>query len=420
MPPSQTESPGPTVAAHRLWDDIVATARFGGTAGGGITRLALSQEDRQVRDWFAARSGELGCELSIDAIGNMFALYPGRDPALPPIAMGSHLDTQPLGGRFDGILGVLAGLEVLRALKEAGCLLQRPLAVINWANEEGARFSPAMFGSGVHAGALPLDDALGTRDRDGTSVRNALDAIGYRGAEAPGARRFAAYLELHIEQGPVLEDEGRDIGIVTGVQGLRWFDIEVEGLEAHAGSTPMGRRRDALVVAAELVLAARDIARRHAPGVITAGHCAVSPNSRNVVPGRARLEIDMRHPEAAGLDAMETELVAVVQAANHGATTSMRRIWAKAPVAFDPVCIAAIGHSAAVCGLSAVELASGAGHDAAHMAALAPTGMIFIPSRDGLSHNENEYSTPEQCARGAQVLLEAVVQIDRLLPSRPG
>ena len=417
MPPGQTASPVPTIAGDRLWDDVVATARFGGTAGGGITRLALSEEDRQVRDWFAARTRDLGCELSIDAIGNMLALFPGRDAALPPIAMGSHLDTQPLSGRFDGILGVLAGLEVLRALKEAGCLLQRPLAVVNWTNEEGARFSPAMLGSSVHAGALSLDAALGIRDRDGTTVGDALEAIGYRGAEAPGARRFAAYLELHIEQGPLLEAEHRDIGIVTGVQGLRWFDIEIEGLEAHAGSTPMGRRRDALVAAAELVLAARDIARRHAPGVITAGHCVVSPNSRNVVPGQARLEIDMRHPESAGLEAMEAELAAAVRVGNDVGTTSMRRIWAKAPVAFDPRCIAAIGRSAAACGLSAVEIASGAGHDAANLAALAPTGMIFIPSRDGLSHNENEYSTPEQCARGTQVLLEAVVQIDRLLSS---
>lgn len=401
----------PLIDAAQLSADIEATARFGGTTNGGVSRLSLTAEDKGVRDWFTALSIELGCRVTVDPIGNLFASYPGRNGALPAIMTGSHLDTQPGGGRYDGILGVLAGLAVLRALKTAGFETEHPLTVVNWTNEEGSRFSPAMFGSGVHAGAITLDEALAVHDRAGVSVGQALDAIGYHGSQ-PYTTIPAAYVELHIEQGPVLEAEGIAIGAVTGVQGLRWFDVEIEGTESHAGSTPMANRRDALTAAARLILDIEAIGHAHAPGVLTVGHADVFPNSRNVVPGRVSLQIDMRHPNEAGLDAMET---ALRQAMAGQAHSRIDRIWTKKPVAFDPACIEAVRRAAADCSLSCRDITSGAGHDAAHLATLAPTAMIFIPSRDGLSHNEREYSSPRQCADGAEVLLRTILALDRRL-----
>ncbi|MGJ4857191.1 Zn-dependent hydrolase [Labrys sp. La1] len=403
--------PTPLLDAAQLNADIEATARFGGTGNGGVSRLTLTPEDKAVRDWFVARASELGCSVTIDPIGNLFASYPGRNAALPAIMTGSHLDTQPGGGRYDGILGVLAGFAALRALKSSGLVTEHPLTVVNWTNEEGSRFSPAMFGSGVHAGAIALDEALAVRDQSGVSVGQALDSIGYRGSRSH-TENPAAYVELHIEQGPVLEAEGIAIGAVTGVQGLRWFDVEIKGTESHAGSTPMANRRDALTAAARLILDVEAIGRAHAPGVLTVGRAGVFPNSRNVVPGRVSLQIDMRHPGEAGLEAMETALRQAVA----GQTDSrIERIWAKKPVAFDPACIDAVRQAAADCGLSCRDIASGAGHDAAHLATLAPTAMIFIPSRDGLSHNEREYSSPRQCADGAEVLLRTLLKLDRRL-----
>lgn len=409
QPLASRTQPTPRIDAAQLNADIEATAQFGGTGHGGVSRLTLTPEDKSVRDWFTARCAELGCRVSVDPIGNQFATYPGRNAALPTIMTGSHLDTQPGGGRYDGILGVLAGLAALRALKSSGLVTEHPLTVVNWTNEEGSRFSPAMFGSGVHAGAIALDEALAVRDRAGVSVGEALDAIGYRGSLVE-RQTPAAYVELHIEQGPVLEAEGIAIGAVTGVQGLRWFDVTIEGTESHAGSTPMANRRDALTAAARLILDVEAIGRAHAPGVLTVGHAGVFPNSRNVVPGRVSLQIDMRHPGEAGLDAMEA---ALRQAAANQPDSRIDRIWAKKPVAFDPTCIEAIRQAAADCGLSCRDIASGAGHDAAHMAALTPTAMIFIPSRDGLSHNEREYSSPRQCAEGAEVLLRTLLELDR-------
>ncbi len=255
----------PATNGDRLWNDIVTTARFGGTDKGGVTRLTLTEEDRQVRDWFVGECRALGCSVEVDGIGNIFATYPGEDMALPAIAVGSHLDTQPQGGRFDGILGVLAGVEILRTLKETSTRLRRPLTVVNWTNEEGSRFSPAMMGSGVFADALSLDAAHALSDREGVTVGAALDAIGYRGRGTLEATALAAYVELHIEQGPLLEASATEIGVVTGIQGLRWFDVVITGTEAHAGSTPMAQRDDALVAAAEIVLAVRDIARENPP-----------------------------------------------------------------------------------------------------------------------------------------------------------
>ncbi|HEV7309770.1 Zn-dependent hydrolase [Ensifer sp.] len=401
----------PQTNGDRLWNDIVGTARFGGAENGGVTRLTLSDEDRQVRDWYVSECRGLGCTIEIDGIGNIFATYPGEDMSLPAIAVGSHLDTQPKGGRFDGILGVLAGVEVLRTLKESGTRLRHPLTVVNWTNEEGSRFSPAMMGSGVFAGALSLDRAHALADREGTTVGAALDAIGYRGEADGGPAAFAAYVELHIEQGPLLEASATEIGVVTGVQGVRWFDVEISGTEAHAGSTPMAQRDDALVAAAEIVLAVRDIARQNPPGVGTVGFAEVGPNSRNVVPGSVGMQIDMRHPSEAGLDQMQAALEETVRTVGAGA--DLRHVWSKAPVVFDPPIVEAVRDSTEALGFSATDIVSGAGHDAAHIATVTPTAMIFVPSKDGLSHNEAEYTSPEECARGAQVLLQTILELDR-------
>ncbi|OCO99228.1 MULTISPECIES: Zn-dependent hydrolase [unclassified Ensifer] len=401
----------PATSGDRLWNDLVATARFGGTDKGGVTRLTLTEEDRAVRGWFVGECRALGCTVEVDGIGNIFATYPGEDMSLPAIAVGSHLDTQPQGGRFDGILGVLAGVEVLRTLKDTSTLLRHPLTVVNWTNEEGSRFSPAMMGSGVFTGALSLDAAHALADREGVTVSAALDTIGYRGEANVGPAAFAAYLELHIEQGPLLEASATEIGVVTGVQGVRWFDVTISGTEAHAGSTPMAQRDDALVAAAQIVLSVRDIARQNPPGVGTVGFAEVGPNSRNVVPGSVRLQIDMRHPSETGLDQMQAALEDAVR--NAGAGTALKHIWSKVPVVFDPAIVEAVRDSAEALGYSATDVVSGAGHDAAHIATVTPTAMIFVPSKDGLSHNEAEYTSPEECARGVEVLFQTILELDR-------
>ncbi len=401
----------PATNGDRLWSDIVSTARFGAADRGGVTRLTLTEEDRQARDWFVAECRALGCTVEVDGIGNIFATYAGEDMSLPAIAVGSHLDTQPQGGRFDGILGVLAGVEILRTLKETSTQLRHPLTVINWTNEEGSRFSPAMMGSGVFAGALALDATQALADREGIAVGTALDAIGYRGEARIDPAAFSAYVELHIEQGPLLEAAATEIGVVTGIQGLRWFDISISGTEAHAGSTPMAQRDDALVAAAEIVLTVRDIARQNPPGVGTVGFVDVGPNSRNVVPGSVRLQIDMRHPSETGLDEMEAALQQAV--AKAGGRAELKHIWSKAPVVFAPSIVDAVRNSAEALGYSATDIVSGAGHDAAHIAMIMPTAMIFVPSKDGLSHNEAEYTAPEECARGAEVLFQTILEIDR-------
>lgn len=401
-----------SIDAARLWSDILETARIGALSETGMNRLALGASDGEVRRWFETECRALGCIVEVDRIGNMFATLPGSEPGLAAIAVGSHLDTQPAGGRFDGILGVLAGVEILRVLHAAGRRLRHPFTVINWTNEEGSRFSPAMMGSGVFCGVHDLETIYARADKDGVTVGEALDAIGARGEHKPGHLPLAAYLELHIEQGPVLEADGSAVGVVTGVQGLRWLDVRIRGTEAHAGAFPMNLREDALVSAAKVVLAAEAVALKHPPGVATVGYIHAAPNSRNVVPGEVRLEIDMRHPEEAGLAAMEADLTAEIERLAPGAEVSV--VWRKAPVAFDAALRSAIRQEAEKLSLSALEMVSGAGHDAAHLAVKVPSAMIFIPSREGLSHNEREYSSPQQCAEGANLLLQSVLRTDDL------
>jgi N-carbamoyl-L-amino-acid hydrolase len=399
----------------RLWDSLMHTAAIGATPKGGICRLTLTEHDRRVRAWLRAETEALGCEVTRDDMGVMFARRAGARADVPPIAIGSHLDTQPTGGKFDGTLGVLAALEVLRTLEEAGYQTLAPIELVNWTNEEGARFTPPMLASGVFAGVFARDWACSRTDAEGESFGAALEAIGERGGDKCGEHPLSAFFELHIEQGPILEAEGFDIGVVTGVQGMRWFEVTVTGQEAHTGATPMHLRRNALLGAARLVERVEAIARAHAPlAVATVGSMRVRPNSPNVVPGEVFLTGDLRHPEAQVLEAMEAELAQALGAACEplGLTARSTKIWDQPPVVFDARCVAAVRGAAGACGFKVRDMVSGAGHDAAYVARVAPTAMIFVPCRGGISHNEAEFSSEEQCAAGAQVLLQAVLDYD--------
>jgi beta-ureidopropionase / N-carbamoyl-L-amino-acid hydrolase len=401
---------------QRLWDMLMETARIGGTPKGGICRLTLTDLDRQVRDWFRAQAEALGCTVTVDEVGNMFALKAGRRGDVAPIGLGSHLDTQPTGGKFDGVLGVLGGLEVARTLHDLGYETNAPLLLVNWTNEEGSRFAPAMLGSGVYAGAFDRAFAEACADREGVSFGEALESIGYRGEAAAGSVPFGALFELHIEQGPILEAEGKAIGVVQGVQGMRWYEVEVTGREAHTGSTPMALRKNALIGAARLIERVDAIAHAHAPAAVgTVGLVEVKPNSRNVIPGHVFFSVDFRHPEDAILDKMERELGEAVPKVveDLGLTAELRKVWDSPAVRFDPVCIEAVRVGAEKAGLSTRDMVSGAGHDAAYIARVAPTTMIFVPCEGGLSHNEAESTSFEECAAGAQVLLNAVLEYDR-------
>jgi N-carbamoyl-L-amino-acid hydrolase len=409
------------IDAERLWGELMETAAIGGTPKGGICRLTLTDLDRQVRDWFRARCEALGCTVTIDDMGAMFARRPGQRDDIPPIAMGSHLDTQPTGGKFDGVLGVLGALEALRTLVEAGYETFAPIEVVNWTNEEGSRFAPAMVASGVFAGAFTRDWAWARQDRAGTNFSSALEDIGYRGAQPCGQHPLSAFFELHIEQGPILEAEDREIGIVTGVQGMRWYEVTVTGESAHTGATPMRLRKNALLGAARLVERIHAIAERHAPDALGAvGLMEVRPNSRNVVPGEVFFCVDLRHPEAAVLDQLEAEFTQSLSEICDplGLSVASTRIWDQPPVRFDAACVASVRRAAELSGFSAREIISGAGHDAAYVSRVAPTAMIFVPCRGGISHNEAEFSSKEQCAAGAQVLLQAVLDYDRQLAER--
>jgi beta-ureidopropionase / N-carbamoyl-L-amino-acid hydrolase len=407
------------INAQRLWDSLMETAHIGATAKGGICRLTLTDLDRQVRDWLKTQCQALGCTVAVDEVGNMFAQRAGKDPKLSPIAMGSHLDTQPTGGKFDGPLGVLAGLETLRTFHECGYTTNAPLVLVNWTNEEGSRFAPAMLASGVFAGVFTADYAYGRTDRDGKTLGEELQRIGYRGTEKAGARKFAGMFELHIEQGPILEHERRTIGIVQGAQGVRWYDISITGQDAHAGAMPMSLRKDALLGAASIVERVDAIARDMPDGVGTVGVLENKSNSRNVVPGEVFLTVDFRHPDEKCLDWMEMQLKEAMAKTLPPLHLRYResRIWASAPVHFSPNLIDCVRVAVETAGYSYRDIVSGAAHDSVYIARVAPTTMIFVPSRGGISHNEAEWTSIEDCAAGAQVLLNAVLEYDRRLGS---
>jgi N-carbamoyl-L-amino-acid hydrolase len=406
------------IDAARLWDSILDTAKIGGTPKGGVKRLTLTDLDAQVRRWFITACEEAGCAVTIDDMGNIFARRPGRDDSLPPIAIGSHLDTQPTGGKFDGIIGVLFGLELLRTLKDAGYETTHPIEVIDWTNEEGSRFAPAMLASGVFAGVFTKDWAYAREDREGVRFGDALRDVGFVGEEACGERKLAAHFELHIEQGPILEDEAKVIGVVTGVQGMRWYEVTVTGNDSHAGSTPMRLRHDALLASARMIEAVHAIAMEHAPHAVgTVGLIEARPNSRNVIPGETFFTVDFRHPDDAVLAVMEAKLNERLTAiaSESGVTLVLSCIWNSPAVHFDGDCIAAVRQAAEQGGFSHRDIISGAGHDSAYIASVAPTTMIFVPCAKGISHNEEESAEPEHVAAGAQVLLQAVLAMDAKL-----
>ncbi len=395
----------------RLWDSLMEMARIGATEKGGVNRLALTDLDRDSRDLFTRWCEAAGCTVSVDAIGNMFARRPGRDDSLPPVMTGSHLDSQPTGGKFDGAYGVLAGLEVVRALNDAKVETDAPVEVVVWTNEEGSRFAPSMIGSGAFAGVFDLEESLAITDRDGNSMDGELNRIGYKG-EGCGGRPATAYFEAHIEQGPILEDRAKIIGIVSGAQGQRWYEITLTGRESHAGPTPMAVRRDALVGAAAIVTAVNKIGHDFQPGACaTVGMIESRPNSRNVIPGEVFLTIDFRHPDDDRLAAMNDALQDAAEAAAEANTLELdfNQIWSCPATVFDADCVGAVRKGAEIGGYAQMDIVSGAGHDAVYMARVAPTGMIFVPCEDGISHNEIENATPDDIAAGCQVLLHAIL-----------
>ncbi|WP_369300676.1 Zn-dependent hydrolase [Pseudomonas sp. N2-5-1-1] len=400
------------INGQRLWASLMAMAEIGATARGGSCRLALSAEDQAGRELFSHWCNAAGLTLSVDAIGNLFARRAGTDKDAAPVMMGSHLDTQPEGGRFDGVYGVLAGLEVLRSLDDHGIQTRKPLEIAVWTNEEGARFTPAMLGSAVFTGSLALDQALATTDGAGITVAEALRSTGYNG-ERPLGGVVDAYFEAHIEQGPILEDNAKSIGVVTGGQSIRWLDVRVEGVAAHAGTTPMPLRKDALYGAANMIQALENLAADFAPeGLTTVGELSISKSSRNTIPGLLTFTVDLRHHRDADIEAMEQQVRARLHAIaeKRGLTVSISAHWISPATPFDADCVACVQSSVDALGYSQQRIVSGAGHDAIHLARYCPTAMIFIPCVGGLSHNEAEDVLPEDVRQGTDVLLNAVLQ----------
>jgi N-carbamoyl-L-amino-acid hydrolase len=397
---------------RRLWDSLMAMAEIGATPKGGVRRLALTELDRQGRDRFRAACEAAGLTVRIDAIGNMFARRAGRDPTRAPVLFGSHLDSQPSGGKFDGALGVLAGLEVVQTLNDLGIVTEAPLDLVNWTDEEGSRFGHSLMGSGVWSGRYALDTVQVLADAEGITVRTALDGIGYCGPETAAAFPADAYFELHIEQGPILEREGRQIGIVTGAQAQVWYDAVATGQDAHAGTTPPSARKDALVCAARIIdLVDRMMRARGENGRGTVGQLLVSPNSRNVIPGEVRFSVEFRHPDGAELDRLDAQFPreAGFVARDCGVALALTRLFKIPAQPFDPGCVDVVRQAAARLGYSTREIVSGAGHDAVYVADKVLAAMIFVPCKDGLSHNEAESILPEEAAAGCQVLFEAVL-----------
>jgi N-carbamoyl-L-amino-acid hydrolase len=401
---------------ERLWDSLMQIAAIGATAKGGSRRLALTDLDREARDMFLAWCRDAGCSVSVDAMGNVFARREGTDPSLAPVLAGSHLDTQPNGGKFDGVFGVLAALEAVRALNDAGIQTTRAVEIVDWTNEEGSRFAPAMLASGVFAGAFSLEYGLSRADSQGRTVADELIRIGYAGDMPVGGRSIAAYLEAHIEQGPILESNAKTIGVVQGAQAQRWYEVTLRGQDSHAGTTPMERRNDALVAAANIIVEVNRIGLSVDDGRATVGMMEVSPNSRNTIPGSCFFTVDMRHPDEDVLLGMGMTLreFAAGIANGQGVEIDLREIWHSPLVKFDRRCVKAIEGSAAAMDYSYMEIASGAGHDACYIARVAPTAMIFVPCADGISHNEMESATPDDLAAGTEVLTRAIIELTNL------
>jgi N-carbamoyl-L-amino-acid hydrolase len=404
----------PIVNGDRLLQSLMEMAKIGATEKGGCCRLTLTDLDKQARDLFVHWCKDIGCTVTIDQVGNIFARRPGRNNELPAIITGSHLDTQPTGGKFDGVYGVLAGLEVLRTLQDHNIETKAPVEVSVWTNEEGSRFAPAMMGSGVVAGRFTLEEILEKTDIDGKLFGEELKRIGYAGEVPAKQRPVGAFFELHIEQGPYLESEGKTIGVVNRGQGQRWYDVTITGRESHAGTTPMPLRRDALAAAAKLINEVERIANANQPHACgTVGFMQVYPNSRNTIPGQITMSVDLRHPDDVLLSKMDLELKDFCEklSARIGLELTLDPIWYYAPVIFSEQCINAVREGALVHGYSHMDIFAGAGHDACYIADFAPASMVFIPCENGISHNEIENAAPADIVAGCNVLLSAMLKL---------
>jgi N-carbamoyl-L-amino-acid hydrolase len=401
------------VNADRLWDSLMEMAKIGPGVAGGNNRQTLTDEDAEGRRLFQRWCEAAGLTMGVDTMGNMFMTRPGTDPDALPVYIGSHLDTQPTGGKYDGVLGVLAGLEVVRSMNDLGIRTKHPIVVTNWTNEEGARFAPAMLASGVFAGVHTQDYAYARKDPDGKAFGDELKRIGWVGDEAVGARKMHAYFEYHIEQGPILEAERKDIGVVTHCQGLWWLEFTLTGREAHTGSTPMNLRVNAGLAMSRILEMVQSVAMENQPGAVGGvGQVFFSPNSRNVLPGKVVFTVDIRSPDQAKLDGMrariEAEAPKICEALGVGC--SVEAVGHFDPITFDPTLVATVRKAAEDLGYSHMNIISGAGHDACWAAKVAPATMIMCPCVGGLSHNEAEEISREWASAGADVLLHAVVE----------
>lgn len=413
-------SPGENlrVNGNRLWDSLMDMAKIGPGVAGGNNRQTLTDEDGEGRALFQRWCEEASCSMGLDSMGNMFATRAGSDPDALPVYVGSHLDTQPTGGKYDGVLGVLGGLELVRTLNDLGVRTKHPIVVTNWTNEEGTRYAPAMLASGVFAGIHTQDWAKDRVDTDGKRLGDELRRIGWEGDEPVGARKMHAMFELHIEQGPILEAEGKDIGVVTHGQGLRWIQVTITGKDAHTGSTPMPMRHNAGLGMARVLEKVDEIALSHAPHAVgAAGHIEVYPNSRNVIPGKVIFTVDFRSPNLAVIEDMEARLRQEADqiAAKMGLEISYETVGGFDPVTFDETCVGAVRDAAERLGYSHLDIISGAGHDACWINKVAPTAMIMCPCVGGLSHNEAEEISKEWATAGTDVLLHAVLETAQIV-----
>ena len=401
------------VNGDRLWDSLMEMAKIGPGVAGGNNRQTLTDEDSEGRHLFKKWCEDQGCSMGLDKMGNMFAYREGTDPDALPVYVGSHLDTQPTGGKYDGVLGVLGGLEIIRSLNDLNIKTKHPIVVTNWSNEEGTRFAPPMLSSGVFGGMHTLDWAYNREDSEGKTFGDELVRIGWKGEEEVGVRKMHAFFELHIEQGPILEAENKDIGVVTHGQGLSWTQITVTGKDSHTGSTPMPMRHNAGLGMARILEKVEEIALSHAPHAVgAAGHIDVYPNSRNVIPGKVIFTVDMRSPELSVIADMEARLIAESKdiCENLGLEVEFEKVGGFDPVKFDEQCVSAVRDASEKLGYSHMNLISGAGHDACWINRVAPTAMIMCPCVDGLSHNEAEEISKKWATAGADVLLHAVLE----------
>jgi N-carbamoyl-L-amino-acid hydrolase len=400
------------VNSDRLWKSLMDMAKIGATEKGGVCRLALTDLDKEARDLFVKWCKEAGCTIKIDKMGNVFARRAGKDNTLAPVVTGSHIDSQPTGGKFDGVYGVLSGLEVIRSLNDAKIETLRPIEASIWTNEEGSRFAPAMVSSGIFGGVFELEYGLSRPDLDGKTMGEELKRIGYAGDEPVGGRPIHAFFEAHIEQGPILEHDKKQIGIVQGGLGQRWMEVTMIGVESHAGPTPMRIRKDAMVGAASVISAVNKIGNSYEHACATVGLVQCMPNSRNTIPGKVFFTIDLRHNEDATLSKMASEAKEACEKASkeNGLKLEFKEIWYLPPTHFSRDCVKAVENAANELGFTSMPIISGAGHDSFYISRVAPAAMVFVPCEGGISHNEIENAKPEDIAAGCSVLMRAMVE----------